>query len=184
MWTTSFGHSIRRNQHCINLRSCLGCPASFVLNQLEKYDMRYCFLISDLTLKYQVNELATSEDPSNVLEAVDGSTMFNDTMRLRSLKRRTSLSAMNGFSKEEPTPRSGNSGSSGVSGVQRPREPPPPPPPVASVLLPVTPPRKFLPSFSEQELKKINSVIVAGNNNDVSDAATFQGLLCSYCTKK
>ena len=179
MLTSSFGHSMRRNQHCINLRSCLGCPVSFVLNQLEKYDIRDCFLISDLTLKYQVNELAKSEDPSNVLEAVDGSTMFNDTMRLRSLKRRTSLSAMNGFSKEEPTPRSGNSGC-GVSGVQRPREPPPPPPPVASVLLPVTPPRKFLPSFSEQELKKINSVIVAGNNNDVSDAATFQGLLCSH----
>ena len=134
----------------------------------------YYFLISDLTLKYQVHE---SEDPNNVLSGVDGSTMFNDTMRLRSLKRRTSLSAMNGFSKEEPTPRSGTSGC-GVSGVQRPREPPPPPPPVASVLLPVTPPRKFLPSFSEQELKKINSVIVAGNNG--SDAATFQGLLSSY----
>ena len=35
MWTTSFGQSIRRNQHCINLRSCLGSAASFVLNQLK-----------------------------------------------------------------------------------------------------------------------------------------------------
>ena len=40
MLTTSFGHSIRRNQHCINLRSHLGSAASFVLNQLQKYNIR------------------------------------------------------------------------------------------------------------------------------------------------
>ena len=40
MWTTSFGHSIRRNQHRINLRSRLGSAASFVLNQLQKYNIR------------------------------------------------------------------------------------------------------------------------------------------------
>ena len=40
MLTTSFGHSIRRNQHCINLRSRLGSAASFVLNQLQKYNIR------------------------------------------------------------------------------------------------------------------------------------------------
>ena len=40
MLTTSFGHSIRRNQHCINLRSHLGSAVSFVLNQLQKYDIR------------------------------------------------------------------------------------------------------------------------------------------------
>ena len=40
MLTTSFGHSIRRNQHCINLRSHLGSSASFVLNQLQKSNIR------------------------------------------------------------------------------------------------------------------------------------------------
>ena len=40
MSPTSFGHSIRRNQHCINLRSHLGWAASFVLNQLQKYNIR------------------------------------------------------------------------------------------------------------------------------------------------
>ena len=39
MLTTSFGHSIRRNQHCINLRSHLGSAASCVLNQLQKYNI-------------------------------------------------------------------------------------------------------------------------------------------------
>ena len=39
MVTTSFGQSIRRNQHCINLRSHLGSAVSFVLNQLQKYDI-------------------------------------------------------------------------------------------------------------------------------------------------
>ena len=34
-WTTSFGHSIRRNQHCINLRSHLGLAASFVLTNYK-----------------------------------------------------------------------------------------------------------------------------------------------------
>ena len=40
MFTTSFGHSIRRHQHCINLRSHLGSAAAFVLNQLQKYNIR------------------------------------------------------------------------------------------------------------------------------------------------
>ena len=40
MLTTSFGHSIRRNQYCINLRSHLGSAVSFVLNQLQKYNIR------------------------------------------------------------------------------------------------------------------------------------------------
>ena len=40
MLTTSFGQSIRRNQHCINLRSRFGSAASFVLNQVQKYDIR------------------------------------------------------------------------------------------------------------------------------------------------
>ena len=40
MWTTSFSRSIRGNQHCINLKSRLGSPASFVPNQLQKYNIR------------------------------------------------------------------------------------------------------------------------------------------------
>ena len=40
MLTTSFDHSIRRNQHGINLRSHLGWAVSFVLNQLQKYNIR------------------------------------------------------------------------------------------------------------------------------------------------
>ena len=40
MLTTSFGHSIRRNQHCINLRHHLSSAVSFVLNQLQKYNIR------------------------------------------------------------------------------------------------------------------------------------------------
>ena len=48
----------------------------------------------------------------------------------------------------------------------RPKEPPPPPPPVAQVLLPVTPPRKFFPIFSSEELSRINDVI-NGRRNDV-----------------
>ena len=40
MLTTSFTHSIRRNQHCDNLRSHLGWAASFVLNQLQKFNIR------------------------------------------------------------------------------------------------------------------------------------------------
>ena len=47
MLTTSFGHSIRRNQHCINLRSHLGWAASFVQKQLQKYNNRD-FLKSNL----------------------------------------------------------------------------------------------------------------------------------------
>ena len=49
MLTTSFGHSIRRNQHCDNLRSHLGWAASFVLNQLKKYNIRdlSCFFDFD-----------------------------------------------------------------------------------------------------------------------------------------
>jgi len=40
MLTTSFGYSIRRNQHCINLRSHLGSAVSFVQSQLQKYNIR------------------------------------------------------------------------------------------------------------------------------------------------
>ena len=40
MLTTSFGHSIRRNQHCINLMSHFGSAVSFVQNQLQKYNIR------------------------------------------------------------------------------------------------------------------------------------------------
>ena len=40
MWTTSFSCSIRGNQYCINLKSRLGSPASFVPNQLQKYNIR------------------------------------------------------------------------------------------------------------------------------------------------
>ena len=50
MWTTSVGQSIRRNQHCINLRSRLGLAASFVSNQIQKYNIRDSFLHD---LKYQ-----------------------------------------------------------------------------------------------------------------------------------
>ena len=35
MLTTSFGHRIRRNHHCINLRSHLGSAVYFVPNQLQ-----------------------------------------------------------------------------------------------------------------------------------------------------
>ena len=49
MLTTSFGHSIRRNQHCINLRSHLGWAASFVLNQLQKYNIvdKSCLMLNE-----------------------------------------------------------------------------------------------------------------------------------------
>ncbi len=50
--------------------------------------------------------------------------------------------------------------------VFRPKEPPPPPPPVSHVLLPVTTPRKFMPSFTSEELTRINDVI-NGRRNDV-----------------
>ena len=40
MWTPSFIHRMRGNQHCINLRSRLGSAASFVSNQLQKYNIR------------------------------------------------------------------------------------------------------------------------------------------------
>ena len=55
MLTISFGHSIKRNQHCINLRSQLGLVASFVLNQLQKFNIskselckfhQACFIVS------------------------------------------------------------------------------------------------------------------------------------------
>ena len=49
MWTTSFGHSIRGNQHRINLKSRLSSAASFVLNQLQKYNIRD--LLARLMLK-------------------------------------------------------------------------------------------------------------------------------------
>ena len=42
---------------------------------------------------------------------------------------------------------------------RRPKDPPPPPPPVEQKLLPVTPPRKCFPMFSNDELDRINSVI-------------------------
>ena len=70
------------------------------------------------------------------------SNLFNDTTRLR-LNTRPSLSSV--FSHEAP--------------ISRPKEPPPPPPPVEQVLLPVTPPRKFFPFFTSDELERINSVI-------------------------
>ena len=42
MLPTFFGHIIRRNQHCINMRSRLDSAASFVLNQLQNYNIRDC----------------------------------------------------------------------------------------------------------------------------------------------
>jgi len=97
--------------------------------------------------------------------------LFNDTTRLR-LKNRPSLAA-NMFYNEAPSSSfkpemaiySDESGK-GRRLPPRPKEPPPPPPPVAQVLLPVTPPRKFLPVFSSAELSRINDVI-NGRRNDV-----------------
>ena len=49
MWTTSFSRSIRGNQPCINLKSHLGSPTSFVPNQLQKYNIRdYCLCLHHL----------------------------------------------------------------------------------------------------------------------------------------
>ena len=79
---------------------------------------------------------------SNLTESTSMSNLFNDTTRLR-LQNRPSLSSV--FSHEAP--------------ITRPKEPPPPPPPVEQVLLPVTPPRKFFPFFTSDELERINSVI-------------------------
>ena len=45
MWTTSFGHSIKRNQHRIKLRSRIGSAVSFVLNQVQKYNIRDIIII-------------------------------------------------------------------------------------------------------------------------------------------
>ena len=39
MWTT-ISRNIRGNQHCIDLKSRLGSQASFVANQLQKYNIR------------------------------------------------------------------------------------------------------------------------------------------------
>ena len=89
-------------------------------------------------------------------ESSSMSSLFNDTTRLR-LQSRPSLSNM--FYKEDPA------GSQAASCITRPKDPPPPPPPVAPVLLPVTPPRKFFPFFTNDELERINSVI---NGNEVA----------------
>ena len=84
------------------------------------------------------------------------SEMFNDTMRLRNIQR-TSLGSM--FSShEEPNV---------STRPQRPKEPPPPPPPVASVLLPVTPPKHF-----SQEVRKVEEAIKEENEDD-SDLDLF-----------
>ena len=50
--------------------------------------------------------------------------------------------------------------------VCRPKEPPPPPPPITQTLLPVTPPRKFFPMFTNDELDRINSVINCRKDED------------------
>ena len=82
------------------------------------------------------------------------SNLFNDTTRLR-FQSRPSLN--NVFSHEAPVP------------VSRPKEPPPPPPPVEQVLLPVTPPRKFFPFFTSDELERINSVINGSRSEDIME---------------
>ena len=84
------------------------------------------------------------------------SNLFNDTTRLR-LHTRPSLSNM--FSHEAPP-------------IVRPKDPPPPPPPVEHVLLPVTPPRKFFPMFTNDELDRINSVINCRGKEIVIDTET------------
>ena len=58
MLTTSFGHSIRRNQHCINLRSHLGTAASFVLNQLQKNIILEKSQVTDIELSEQTGYLS------------------------------------------------------------------------------------------------------------------------------
>ena len=41
VWTTSFSHCMRGNQHCNNLKSRLGSPpVSLIPNQLQKYNIR------------------------------------------------------------------------------------------------------------------------------------------------
>ena len=58
MLTTSFGHSIRRNQHCINPRSHLGSAASFVLNQLQKNIILEKSQVTDIELSEQTGYLS------------------------------------------------------------------------------------------------------------------------------
>lgn len=79
------------------------------------------------------------------------SNLFNDTTRLRLHSRPSLTNIFN--SHEAPV-------------LTRPKEPPPPPPPVEQVLLPVTPPRKFFPLFTSDELKRINSVINGKTSSD------------------
>ena len=59
MWTTSFGHSISRNQHCVNLRSHLGSAVSFVLNQLQKYNIRDIPKSQLMSLEYSVDSFTS-----------------------------------------------------------------------------------------------------------------------------
>ena len=70
MVTTSFGQSIRRNQHCINFRSHLGSAVSFVLNQLQKYDIRdYQYLELAIQLSFDVLTLCFFKHPHMFLLA-------------------------------------------------------------------------------------------------------------------
>ena len=131
------------------------------------------FKHGDVAKSYQANFVPDLTEKFQGSPEDDSTCMFHDTMRLRSLKRRTSLGSA-GFSKEEPAKTSQACHPPQTAMPQRPREPPPPPPPVAAVLLPVTPPRKFVQSFSEHELRKINSVI--GNIIEEDEVCAAQSL--------
>ena len=74
MLTTSFGHSIRRNQHCINLRSHLSSAASFVLNQLQKHNIRDFFF--RYTIPNVETENFTFDRESGILQEADDEREF------------------------------------------------------------------------------------------------------------
>lgn len=101
---------------------------------------------------------------TSLTESNSMSNLFNDTTRLR-LSSRPKLSSM--FSHEAPV--------TSVTSVTRPKDPPPPPPPVEPVLLPVTPPRKVFPFFTNDELDRINSVI-NGRNDDLEENGQENGM--------
>ena len=125
--------SYKTNSHQKKIFSCFHYFAELA----KRFKQKSTKKVSHKSLRSKVGSRS-----SNLTESTSMSNLFNDTTRLR-LQNRPSLSSV--FSHEAP--------------ITRPKEPPPPPPPVEQVLLPVTPPRKFFPFFTSDELERINSVI-------------------------
>ena len=67
--------------------------------------------------------------------------------------------------------------------ICRPKDPPPPPPPVEQKLLPVTPPRKCFPMFTNDELDRINSVINCQRMGDQDSHSAFNKNYKTSCIK-